>query len=918
MEAGKWRNCQVLVTIPHILEMLLLSPSTQDWVKRLRWVVFDEVHCIGEQEGGDQWEHCMQLIPCPFIALSATVAGKGKDFHSWLERVNKKKDNADVDLVVHTERWNDLYKYIWVGNELMQLHPFCCLIESSVRRHGLASDLTLTPQEMVHLWSKVGQVVGARKEWDCLSPMEFFSGHKRGFITKLDAREYERKLKDVFLYFLKENIITSEGFSKLVQGLQQSPIADAYQGSKAKFTPPPRDAAEAAPAPGEPQAVDFLKMNKASSYLQAATLFRLCRSLENVQNLPAIIFNFSRKEIEKMLQRLVQELKDQQYNKHYGTEEAAWRSKKIMEKRMADYNAAVKAFEEAQKMKASKNQEAKSARKDNEGEGRGAAKGESVDVMEDMTMLPPEEPIDIADEIDMEFSFHSPKALGIWQEDIEEQLNGLKSKGTPGYLVDALRRGIGMHHEGCKTSYRQTVEILFRRGFLRVVFATGTLALGINMPCRTTVFCGDSLELSGLMFRQMSGRAGRRGFDLLGQVVFLDMSFLKVQRLIASDLTTLTGEFKLSPTSLLRALMAWEQVTLAEVQDKELPRSKTEIARCIAPMFSLPFFSSNTADLDTQVLYQTRFLLEFLYREGFVATSGSTRGLTNMAAFIFETEPANFMLARFLTSGLLHEYLAHQQKRARKGDRRTHLTVKLTSVLAWFLYPRRLPHNIPKDRAPRKKHLPSATSPALPSLPKPMLEAVKRYNASVHSLFQEFAWAVGSTRKFSDADLVLPLSGRSFSASWDARGPPFQKGSPFQEKFIQHIVRYRARSPFSAIAGIGDNFYSPSDLASSTRNVLHLDVSSFPSVAASALGEESLEPTNSWMLDFMIHGKIKYLWEDNGVNATIAWKIIGDFKDAVKKVSTAMKPWCQADDLVLRTFEELGDEIHKYHMEGSK
>jgi len=652
--------------------------------------------------------------------------------------------------------------------------------------------------------------------------------------------------------------------------------------------------------------------------MRGETLFRLCRSLDNVQNLPAIFFNFNRKEIEKMLQKLVQELKDQQYNKHYGSEDAAWRSKKIMEKRMADYNVAKKAFEEAQKMKASKKQEANAARKDNEGEGRGASKSEAVDVMEDMTMLPPEEPIDIADEIDMDFSFHSPKALGIWQEDVEEQLQQLQSKKTPGYLIDALRRGIGMHHEGCKTGYRQTVEILFRRGFLRVVFATGTLALGINMPCRTTIFCGDSLELNGLMFRQMSGRAGRRGFDLLGQVVFLDMAFLKVQRLIASDLTNLTGEFKLSPSALLRALLAWEQVHLTEVQDKELPRSKQEIARCVAPMFSLPFFSSTTADLNTQVLYQTRFLLEFLYREGFVGALGNTRGLSNMVTYMFETEPANFMLARFLTNGLLHDYLAARQAGAKKADRRTHMTVKLTEVLSWFLYPRRLPHDFPKNRSTRKKHLPSKTCPSLPSLPKPMLEAVKKYNDGVHNLFQELAWGVGSTRKFSDTDLVLPLSGRSFSASWDPRGPPFQKGSPFQEKFIQHIVRYRARSPFSAIAGIGDNFSSPSDLASSTRNVMHLDVTSFPTVAASALGEQSLEPTNSWMLDFMIHGKIKYLWEDNGINATQAWKLIGDFKDAVKKVSTAMKPWCPADDLVLRTFEELGAEIHKYHLEGSK
>lgn len=64
-----------------------------------------------------------------------------------------------------------------------------------------------------------------------------------------------------------------------------------------------------------------------------------------------------------------------------------------------------------------------------------------------------------------------------------------------------------------------SVEMLFRRGYLRVVIATGTLALGINMPCATVVFSGDSVFLTALNFRQAAGRAGRRGFDLLGNVV---------------------------------------------------------------------------------------------------------------------------------------------------------------------------------------------------------------------------------------------------------------------------------------------------------------------------------------------------------------------------------------------------------------
>ena len=104
-------ECQVLVTLPNMLEQLLLSSDQQDWVKKLRYVIFDEIHCIADQEGGAVWEHLLQLIPCPFLALSATV-GNPQAFHGWLRRANlrsqammpKGGQAPDVCLVIHDER----------------------------------------------------------------------------------------------------------------------------------------------------------------------------------------------------------------------------------------------------------------------------------------------------------------------------------------------------------------------------------------------------------------------------------------------------------------------------------------------------------------------------------------------------------------------------------------------------------------------------------------------------------------------------------------------------------------------------------------------------------------------------------------------------------------------------------------------
>jgi len=88
------------------------------------------------------------------------------------------------------------------------------------------------------------------------------------------------------------------------------------------------------------------------------------------------------------------------------------------------------------------------------------------------------------------------------------------------------RSGIGFHHAGLLPILKQLVEVLFSRGLMHVVFATDTLALGVNMPARTVVI-GRMIKWDGRRrrtlipneFQQMAGRAGRRGMDLFGHVV---------------------------------------------------------------------------------------------------------------------------------------------------------------------------------------------------------------------------------------------------------------------------------------------------------------------------------------------------------------------------------------------------------------
>jgi len=93
---------------------------------------------------------------------------------------------------------------------------------------------------------------------------------------------------------------------------------------------------------------------------------------------------------------------------------------------------------------------------------------------------------------------------------------------------EALERGVAAHHAGMLPAFKETVEELFVRGLVRAVFATETLALGINMPARTVVlerlvkFNGEAhLDLTPGEYTQLTGRAGRRGIDVEGHAVVL-------------------------------------------------------------------------------------------------------------------------------------------------------------------------------------------------------------------------------------------------------------------------------------------------------------------------------------------------------------------------------------------------------------
>ena len=130
--------------------------------------------------------------------------------------------------------------------------------------------------------------------------------------------------------------------------------------------------------------------------------------------------------------------------------------------------------------------------------------------------------------------------------------------------IDYLLCGVASHHAGLLPAWKILVEKLFQKGLIKVVFATETLAAGINMPARSTVISSTSKRtdsghrmLTASEFLQMSGRAGRRGMDEVGYVTIVGSPFEspeEVAELVLSGANPLESRFSPSYSMVLNLL----------------------------------------------------------------------------------------------------------------------------------------------------------------------------------------------------------------------------------------------------------------------------------------------------------------------------------------------------------------------------
>lgn len=146
------------------------------------------------------------------------------------------------------------------------------------------------------------------------------------------------------------------------------------------------------------------------------------------------------------------------------------------------------------------------------------------------------------------------------------------------FMCNLLEKGIAIHHSGIMPVLREMVELIFSKGYIKLLFATETFAVGINMPTKTVIFSNiekyDGNNIRLLLpheYTQMAGRAGRRGLDKIGHVIhcnnLIDMpGYAEYKNMLSGHSQTIQSKFKISYNLLLNLILNGKTNFLEEIK----------------------------------------------------------------------------------------------------------------------------------------------------------------------------------------------------------------------------------------------------------------------------------------------------------------------------------------------------------------
>lgn len=680
-------NCSILVTIPQCLEILFFSPTRESWMNSIKYVIFDEVHLIGSDEG-EVWERLIQFCPCPFLALSATI-GAVEDFKTWLRKINK-----DIEVIHHPSRYSDIENWMYSKNELHYVHPLAFIDEYSKN----LTEYDLTPKELEELYTSVQKI---SKSYDHLSPESFFKDSYQA-LSRKDCDNYGKFLIESLQDMRKKE---SDTFLKVIKDISK-PLENI-------------------------ESPDF------NEFIDLITL------LKKKDLLPCIGFSFSKKECMTMATKLNEKLIKAEFNE-------------LKENNCLNILTIIDNYRKKRRM-----EEMEKISKTSE-------KISMQDLEKKIEQIPPdlEKRYILYHQIKKKYRY----SINEYKYDPEnfwfQRLYYKVGWDNTHPLIKCLERGIGVHTSDMPIHYRNLVEVLFREKKICIVFATGTLAFGINMPCRTTIFISNSRFLTPLMYHQMRGRSGRRGYDKFGTSIFFKLATREIGNLLNGKLPPIYGNETLSVSLVLRIFNLNSQ-------------SKTDLSPRLKKLI---YESIDSKPKDLVSLY-FKYSIEFLIKMNLLDHQCHPMELSEMILHL-HYEPGIYLLLKIFQSDefskLCDQFLSNKEV----------VTKKILLIIC------HLCNHVPVERGGN----------SLENLDPIWEKMITQFNNEIIQDFSQFM-------KLYDREINIktPLSNEGFEVK-----PAPKEYQNINDK-LNVDKNIKIRSPFISICGKTDIFDSLSDLIDYTE-----------------------------------------------------------------------------------------------------
>ncbi|PNP52574.1 hypothetical protein THARTR1_06921 [Trichoderma harzianum] len=825
-------GCQILVTVPHMLQILLLAPTNAKgpnaWSQRIKRIIFDEVHCIGQDEDGVVWEQLLLSAPCPIIALSATI-GNPEPFQEWLSQVQKSK-GLKLDTVVHTARYSDLRKFIYMPQEqepflglrrnktlpvpgldegdkpcpdFQFIHPVVALTD---RARTALDDLSLEARDCLRLWESMKKILSEEElvKFGVPDPSTILPET----ISKSDVLRWEAELKQSL-----RRIIESQGseFQKIRKLLESCSTQDI------------------------PPSV-FIR--------DLESIFHLVVGLHRQDALPALVFHYDTHGCEKIAKLVCAMLLESE--KEWKENSAEWAQK------VKDYEAWKRSED---------SQQSRRVVQRNRGDGGGDSRMTKEEQLREEANVETSPWASFNPNAPLErFSFaDTTKMQALEANEMIRPLRGVVDV----LLLAALQRGVGVHHSGLNREYRQVVEVMFRKGYLRVVVATGTLALGINMPCKTVIFHEDSVFLTAQNFRQASGRAGRRGFDLLGNIVFNQIPRERVYEIMSARLPGLNGQFPISTTLVLRLF------SLLHGSD-----NCQFAVNMVQSLLSQTRLYLGGPESEMSIKHHVRFSIEYLRRQNLLSATGVPINFASIIGHLYFMENAVFAFHSLLRGGYFHQLCSDIYKNPER------VLLEMMLVLSHLFVRRPVKSN--------KKLVEIAKTSSsvifLPPLPQEAESLLIRHNEETLSIFKRYVQSYVSHNLTNKRDRSLPFTqtvvGQENPIHWVA-----------SDSSAAGMVR----SPFVALSGETDNFKTIHELCQTARGDVFLEESAIPSIPI--WPHDTNVMFNAYLYDYYKHGSMHVLVRDNGIRRGDVWFLLKEFSRTLSTIISSLTILMNAKDL---------------------